>query len=113
MSDIKFLDGLIVKEHVFADGNAIQKLAFNVEEVIQTLQANAIDGWVNAEINKSKSTGKLYCKIDEWKKNNPQPQQSNPQEYNQAPEDNGFPEVPQQADTNVGQLDDEQDTIPF
>ena len=66
MSDIKFIDGLIVKApHNNAPEYVKAKLSIKREELISWLTQQ--DGeWVNAEIKESQG-GKWYCAVDTWK----------------------------------------------
>lgn len=66
MSDIKFIDGLIVKApHNNAPEYVKAKLSIKREELIAWLTQQ--DGeWVNAEIKESQG-GKWYCAVDTWK----------------------------------------------
>lgn len=64
--EVKFIDGLIVKSpHENAPDFVKCKLSFKVDEIITCLQANAKNGWVNADMKKSKA-GKLYIVIDDY-----------------------------------------------
>lgn len=66
MSDIKFIDGLIVKApHEKAPDFVKARLSIKREEMIAWLQAQEGE-WVNADIKESKA-GKWYAAVDEWK----------------------------------------------
>ncbi len=66
MSDIKLIDGLIVKApHEKAPDFVKARLSINREELIAWLQAQEGE-WVNADIKESKG-GKWYTAVDEWK----------------------------------------------
>lgn len=94
MSDIVFLDGLIVKKPEGAPDFVIAKLSIKREELITFLQ-NQEGDWLNADIKESKA-GKFYAALDTWKPDGQQQRQANP--------DN----------TNTGATtDDPSDPIPF
>jgi hypothetical protein len=66
MSDIKFIDGLIVKApHERAPDFVKARLSIKREELIAWLQAQEGE-WVNAEVKVSKG-GKWYAAVDERK----------------------------------------------
>ena len=63
----KFVDGLYVKRHENAPDFVKVNLSFN-SKFIDYLKANANEkGYVNIDILESKA-GKLYAKLNEWKK---------------------------------------------
>ena len=64
MSEVKFIDGLIVKEGKPDFVKA--KLSFKIEEFAKFVKENAKDGWLNIDILESKN-GKLYGKLNEFK----------------------------------------------
>jgi hypothetical protein len=66
MSDIKFIDGLIVKApHERAPDFVKAKLSIKREELIAWLEDQ--DGeWINADVKESRG-GKWYVSVDEWK----------------------------------------------
>jgi len=117
----------------FLDVVSFNKTAKFVQKYFQKGSEILIDGeheydmWDDKDTGKKRSKVKIIASRVDFvgsRQNNANQQQSGAQggynqdtsyqgEHNQAPQDNGFPEVPQQADTNDGQLDDEQDTIPF
>lgn len=83
MSDGNFPNGLIVKKpHQNAPGFVKCKLSFSVNDFIQCLQQNNMNGWVNMDVKLSQK-GTLYAEIDNWQPNQ-QPQQQ-PQ-YQQQPQ---------------------------
>lgn len=96
MSDIKFVDGLIVKQ---PNPNApdFVKMAISIkrEELISWLSKESGD-WINLDVKESKA-GKWYCAVNEWK----------------APE--GGQQAPQQGQAHRSQapVDDFVDDIPF
>jgi len=66
MSDIKFLDGIIVKRPREGSPDFVKcKLSFKVDEAIETLKKYEKNGWVNADLKVSKG-GKLYLSLDEF-----------------------------------------------
>jgi hypothetical protein len=66
MSDIKFIDGLIVKApHDRAPDFVKAKLSIKRAELIAWLEDQ--DGeWINADVKESRG-GKWYVSVDEWK----------------------------------------------
>jgi hypothetical protein len=66
MSDIKFIDGLIVKApHERAPDFVKAKLSIKRQELIAWLEDQ--DGeWINADVKESRG-GKWYVSVDEWK----------------------------------------------
>jgi hypothetical protein len=70
MSDIEFVDGLIVKApHENAPDFVVARLAIHVADLVAWL--NTHDGeWVNAEIMISKA-GKWYAAVDNWQPEKP------------------------------------------
>ena len=77
MSDIIFVDGLIVKEA--KPDFVICKLSVKVEEFVEFCNKHENKGWVNIDILESKA-GKLYSKLNDYK----------PKEVEESPE---LPEV--------------------
>lgn len=73
MSDIKFIDGLIVKApHERAPEYVKAKLSLKRAELIAWLQQQ--DGeWINADIKVSQP-GKWYAAVDDWKPKGERPQ---------------------------------------
>lgn len=68
MSDIKFIDGLIVKApNDRAPDYVKAKLSIKREELIGWLQQQPGE-WVNADIKVSQG-GKWYAAVDDWKPN--------------------------------------------
>ena len=63
MSEVKFIDGLIVKEGKPDFVKA--KLSSKIEEFAKFVKENAKDGWLNIDILESKN-GKLYGKLNEF-----------------------------------------------
>jgi len=105
--EIIFVDGLIVKEHTFPDGNTNQNLAFKIEEITEFFQKHNDNGWVNIVLTKSKA-GKRYAKLDTWKKDNTQ-QGSQPQ-----PKGGNYPPMPNDMQGNQqGNNNDTFEDVPF
>lgn len=87
MSDIQFIDGLIVKApNERAPDYVKAKLSIKRQELIGWLQQQSGD-WVNADIKVSQS-GKWYAAVDDWKPNGQQSQRQAPQQT--APAGNDF-----------------------
>jgi hypothetical protein len=84
MSDIQFVNGLIVKApHPKAPDFVKANLSIKREELIQTLQAMQGD-WVNVSVKESKG-GKWYAAVDTW-----EPNQSAPSGQQSAPPADDF-----------------------
>lgn len=78
MSDIKFIDGLIVKApNERAPDYVKAKLSMKREELIRWLQQQSGE-WINADIKVSHG-GKWYAAVDDWKPNGDQAQRQAPQ----------------------------------
>lgn len=72
-NDTIFADGMFCDEHKFNDGGSITKLSFNVQKFVEFLNLHANEkGYVNIDVAKSKTSQKLYGKLNQWKPNNPQ-----------------------------------------
>ena len=70
MSDeIKFATGFVFKRDPEAADWKICKVSVKVDEAIKFLQDNSVDGWVNIDVLRAKSSGKVYGKLDEWTPN--------------------------------------------
>lgn len=85
MADANFPNGLIIKKpHQNAPGFVKCRLSFNVNDFIQCLQQNTINGWVNMDMKVSQK-GSLYVEIDSWQPNQQQapPQQPQQNQYQQ------------------------------
>lgn len=67
MSDIEFVDGLIVKRRENAPDFVVCNLSIKRDEFIAWLQARSGE-WVNLDVKKSKA-GKLYAAVDNFKPN--------------------------------------------
>ena len=66
MSDIKYIDGLIVKApHERSPEYVKAKLSIKRQELIGWLESQSGE-WINADIKVSQN-GKWYCQIDDWK----------------------------------------------
>lgn len=98
MSDSKFINGLIAKEPNPKVAQFVKcNLSIKREELIQTLQGMTGE-WVNVDVKVSAKSGKWYCQINEWKKEDnkgftpptPQNDQDNASAYSEI----GFEEVP-------------------
>lgn len=97
MSDIKFIDGLIVKApNDRAPDYVKAKLSIKRQELIGWLQQQPGD-WVNADIKVSQG-GKWYAAVDDWK---PSGQRSERQQRQAQTEPAG------------GFSDDSLDDVPF
>jgi len=77
MADKSFVQGMIIKIPPAQAPDFVKlKLSFKVDQLIECLQANQSNGWVNADLKKSQK-GSYYCEIDTWRKdgqNSSQPQ---------------------------------------
>ena len=76
MPEVKFADGLIVKDANDAPDYVKMKLSFKCEEFHKTMKDNSKSGWLNVEVKESKK-GKLYAAIDTWE---PKQQDNTPPE---------------------------------
>jgi hypothetical protein len=92
MSDIQYINGLIVKApNERAPEYVKAKLSIKRAELIEWLQGQTGD-WINADLKVSQN-GKWYCAVDTWKPNSdgqsdrPQRQESKPAH---ADASNGF-----------------------
>jgi hypothetical protein len=66
MADLKLLDGMIIKPPRQGAPDFVKgSISFNVEKVIESLRANAKNGWVNMNLKTSRE-GKMYAEIDTW-----------------------------------------------
>lgn len=66
MSDIEFIDGLIIKEPRQGAPDFVKaSLSIKREELITWLQGRD-DAWVNADIKVSRA-GKWFCAVNDWK----------------------------------------------
>ena len=64
MSEVKFIDGLIVKK---ATPDFVKaKLSIKVDDFAKFVKENKKDGWLNIDILESKN-GNLYAKLNEFK----------------------------------------------
>lgn len=64
----EFLDGIIIKDpHQNAPSFVIGTLSFNVDKITADLKAKANNGWVNAQIKRSRD-GKLYIELDTYQR---------------------------------------------
>ena len=105
MSDVKFINGLIVKApNDNAPEYVICKLSIKRQELIAWLQQQ--DGeWINAEVKESQG-GKWYAAVDEWKPNQGGGTSSRKGGQEQR-------ERPQRATDNAPRDEFESDDIPF
>jgi hypothetical protein len=108
MSDIQYINGLIVKApNERAPEYVKAKISIKRAELIEWLQGQAGD-WINADLKVSQN-GKWYCAVDAWKPNSdgqsdrPQRQKSRPAQSREA----SFGDAP-----GGGFADDSSD-IPF
>lgn len=66
MSDIEFIDGLIVKEPRDGAPDYVKaRLSIKREDLLAWLAARD-DEWINADVKESKG-GKWYAAVDNWK----------------------------------------------
>jgi hypothetical protein len=101
MADANFPNGLIVKvPHQNAPAFVKCTLSFKVQDFINTLQQNNINGWMNVDVKMSRNNS-LYADIDSWQ---PTQQQAPPQQgYQQAPQQNQYQQQPPQQQNNYQQ----------
>ncbi len=66
MSDMIFIDGMIVKRRDNAPDYVLCSLSCKVAELTKTLEKLQSDGWVNIDCMRSKG-GKLYASLDQWR----------------------------------------------
>lgn len=88
MSDIEFVNGLIVKQrnekapdYVLANGS------INCEQMVEWLQGRT--GWINWQAKMSKG-GKPYVAIDTWKPNSGQSERPRQESKRDTPDGDGF-----------------------
>jgi len=79
MSEVKFIEGLIVKKPENAPDFVKVKLSFKVEEFKKYIEENQNAGWINVDVLESKG-GKYYGKLNEWKKEGQAPPPNTPLE---------------------------------
>lgn len=103
MSDYK-------KETIFANGFIFKRpnekapdwikgnISIKVEEFISFLEKYQYSGWVNLDLCLSKDGQKLYCQLNQWKKDDKQ--QQTPQE-----------QFSQSVDERINKLKEEQEPI--
>lgn len=71
MSDIKFVDGLMVKDkHEKAPDFVKCHISIKRKELIAWLSSES-DEWINLDVKRSKG-GKLYAEVNTWKPENRQ-----------------------------------------
>ena len=93
MSDIKFVDGLMVKApHEKAPDFVKCGISIKREDLIKWLQAET-DEWINLQVKESGKSGKWYAQVDNWR-----PSQRSDDVQNQSPR---------------GESEDDFDGIPF
>jgi len=68
-NDIIFAAGFVFKRDPEAAEWKICGISVRVDEAVAFLQENAVDGWVNIDVLRSKTSGKVYGKLDTWKPN--------------------------------------------
>lgn len=97
MSEQKtYLDGFIIKEKTFNNGNTILNVAINAEQLVRFVNEHADErGWLRIGISKRlkpSEKGVTHCAwLDTWKPNqdrNPPPARTHeqqPQNYQQQP----------------------------
>ena len=105
MSDVKFINGLIVKApNDNAPEYVICKLSIKRQELIAWLQQQ--DGeWINADVKESQG-GKFYAAVDNWRPNSQGGTSSRRGGQEQR-------ERPQRATDNAPRDEFESDDIPF
>jgi len=94
MADTEFADGLYAKEpHTNAPDFVVCKINIKLEDFIKWAQKEIDNGneWANIDIQRAKSSGNLYGKVDRW---DPKPQLRQP-------------------DPRKGAANDVDDDIPF
>ena len=67
-SEKVFADGFIFKRRDNAPDFVMGSISVKVEEAIEFLQEHQNNGWVNLNVNRSRS-GKHYVELDTWKPN--------------------------------------------
>ena len=83
MSDIEFVDGLIVKApHPNAPDFVKLKISINRKSLGNWLRVKD-DDWINVDVKESRE-GKLYASVDNWEPDKEKVQQNSSQE---APQD--------------------------
>jgi hypothetical protein len=84
MSDIQYINGLIVKApNEKAPEYVKAKLSIKREELIAWLQGQSGE-WINADVKVSQN-GKWYAAVDAWKPNSDRQESSAPRQQRQAP----------------------------
>ncbi len=101
--DVKFVDGLIVKEPRQGAPEFIKMtISIKREDLIKWLSGETKE-WLNLDVKKSKK-GSLYAQVNEWE---PQSQQGATQGQPQAPKEQEIPVIQQEAEeVNI-------DDVPF
>lgn len=82
-----FIEGMILKQGHFHEGNAHLKVAIKIEDFAKFVKENQDNGWLNIEIKTSKA-GKIYAELDTWKPDRTQtPPTAEPEQAANTPED--------------------------
>ena len=64
-----FLDGFIFKRPKEGAPDFVKgEMSIKVDEAVASLQKNAKNGWINADLLASKDNSKLYFKLNTWEK---------------------------------------------
>lgn len=67
--EVVFLNGFIFKRPRAGAPDFVKgEMSIKVDEAITFLQANAKNGWINADLLASKDNTKLYFKLNTWEK---------------------------------------------
>lgn len=105
MSDIKYIDGLIVKApHEKAPDYVKCKLSIKREDLIAWLESQQGD-WINADVKVSQG-GKWYAAVDDWKPDS--------QRGGSSGSRGGAPQRQRQQSTKPAPVDDfDSEDIPF
>jgi len=103
MSDIEFVDGLIVKAPKDGAPDFV-KMSISIKRAdLGNWLRGKSDDWINIDVKESKA-GKWYCAVNNWK-----PEQQAAYQQSQPPQGSN---QGQQTAGNANQLDDS-DSIPF
>jgi len=68
-NDIIFAEGFVFKRDPEAADWKICGISVKVSEAVAFLQAHEVDGWVNLDVLRAKTSGKVYGKLDTWTPN--------------------------------------------
>ncbi|MEN8252615.1 MAG: hypothetical protein ABFQ53_03480 [Patescibacteria group bacterium] len=107
MSDVKFVDGLMVKKpHQNAPDFVKANLSIKREELITWLQGQSGE-WINLDVKESQK-GSWYAQVNDW-----QPQQGGGGQEQSQPQGNEQPQPPSDFDRGNGPADDDINNIAF